>query len=168
MVRRTLKYPLPNRPLQRLEIQHFNTGNYPMDPRPYDKLLADFGWWQDMKVGRYFPLSDLLKREAPRRRKAPSWGEHYDWPGSDHLAHFKRGRVPIAVLTQPYNTPDVDRLKLYAAANGLAVHMPPNPFASFWFPGWTYCVLLTAPDFGPVTWLEEQLEFRTRQAPITA
>ncbi len=166
MARRHLKYPPPKRPLSRLETQHFNCGNYPMDPRPYEKLLADFGLLQDMKPGRSFPLSALLRESGTRA--APIWGEQYDWPGADHLAHFKRGRSPVAVLTQPYETVEVERLKLYAAARGLALHIPPNPFASFWFPGWTYCLLVTAPDFGPVSWLDEQLEFQTRQEPITA
>ena len=40
---------------------------------------------------------------------------------------------------------------------GLMLHVPPNPKASFWYPGRANFWVVTGPDFGEVRWLDEQL-----------
>jgi hypothetical protein len=53
----------------------------------------------------------------------------------------------------------VDEVARHMGKHGLVVHAPPNPRASFWFPTSTLFIAITRPDFGPVQWLGEQLDF---------
>jgi len=138
-----------------MEEQHFfaldtGTGDH---RREHDDLVDMFAGYNDLKPGRAFCLSALVGEGS-------IWGAPATWPGDDHTVYLRRYRRPAMVLAQPYETSDVERLKTWAAERGLIISMPPNPFASFWFPGWTYCVAITAPDFGEVKWLPAQLEFQ--------
>jgi hypothetical protein len=112
-------------------------------------------------------------------------GQRQYWDGVvdnhwlDHPLYFKAGRVCAAVVGQPYTAgvvyaepgsvtrrcqaPDglVDR--------GLRWRMPPNRYASIYYPGRTVFVVATAaPDATPIVWLPEQLtadlDFRDRGA----
>ena len=73
----------------------------------------------------------------------------------DHLHFFRdqSGRN-AALVTQPYNDHLTEAAALAAEA-GLALHVPPCPRASFWYPGQTYFLLFTAIGH-EVRWLPEQ------------
>lgn len=163
----TLDHPMPNRPLSRLERKHFHRLNNADDRGEHDNLAKELGHLNGMEVTECdFPLSKLLPPPATKSGRRPAWGEYGKWPGFDHVVFFRRGRKRVAALSQPYDAPDVERLRAYAAEKGLLLHTPPNPFASFWYPGWTYCLLITGPDFGEVQWLSDQLNF-TAHGPVT-
>lgn len=99
---------------------------------------------------------DALKRDL---RSGGAWGETYQWPCCCHPSHFRRNRRATLVVTESYRPSEVEELEIYAADKGLALHFPPNKFASFWFPGSTIFIAITRPDFGEVRWLQEQIEF---------
>lgn len=118
-------------------------------------LLREFAEDNDLRESGEFTL-DALSRGL---HSGGAWGERYRWPGCDHDHYFRRDRRAMAVVTQPYVTRDVDALRVYAAEKGLVMHMPPSPLASFWYPGATYFIVLTAPSFGRVRWIPAQLNF---------
>src|SRR5262249_6421126 len=72
-----------------------------------------------------------------------------------------RPRAKVASVNQPYvSRQEFSGSKLAAtyAARGLRCHVPPNPFASVWYPGYTAFIVITKPDV-EVRWLPEQLAF---------
>ena len=58
-------------------------------------------------------------------------------------------------LTQPYDHIVVDEWQSWTAARGIELLMPPDPLASFWYPGSTLFIVLAAPGT-EVQWLPEQ------------
>jgi hypothetical protein len=96
-------------------------------------------------------------------RAHASW-EGCCWRWMDHFICY-RARVPghrmgrnIGIVGQPYGRIDnhCDELEACAAQYGLRWHLPPVPYASFWYPGLTLFVVMTLPDI-EVSWLPEQL-----------
>lgn len=118
-------------------------------------LHAEFAGRNNLKPSAEFTL-DALKRNL---RSGGSWGRTYDYPGCDHPSFFKRHRRAALVVVEPYRPAEVEELKTYAADKGLVLHFPPNSQASFWFPGSTYFIAITRPDFGEVKWIPSQLSF---------
>lgn len=84
--------------------------------------------------------------------------EDLDWPARDHCSYFCRNRRPVAIVTEPYPSPELGKLHDVLRQRGLVLQTPPNPFASFWCPGATLFIVITRADFGPVNWLRDQLE----------
>ena len=81
----------------------------------------------------------------------------------DHPLFYRdvRTRANVAIVNQPYvSRQEFSASKMTAAwaTRGLRCHVPPNAFASFWFPGWTAFIVITRPDV-EVHWLPEQLTF---------
>lgn len=81
----------------------------------------------------------------------------------DHGLFYRdaRTRRNVAIVNQPYLSRQefsADKMTAAWPARGLCCHVPPNPFASFWFPGWTAFIVITRPDV-TVRWLPEQLTF---------
>ncbi len=151
--------PVP-RPMSRLERQHFDAQNTVtgIRRRTHDTLIGEFAALNGIaRTPRPFALSTLAAGGVSDAKDA--WGAMYRFPAADHLTWFRNGAQAALVLSQPYAGSDVDRLHAYAAERGLALHMPPNPKASFWFPGWTLAIAITRPDFGPVRWLDDQVAF---------
>ena len=62
-----------------------------------------------------------------------------------------------AIVGQPYNTKP-DEARAVAAEINLALHVPPNLTASWWYPGWTRFLCFTRPAVARVQFLPEQLE----------
>jgi hypothetical protein len=76
----------------------------------------------------------------------------------DHCVYFRELERPYraaAIVTQPYNT-DLDQARELAAEIGLALHAPPKPTASWWYPGWARFFCLTRPGHAAVRFLPEQ------------
>lgn len=129
----------------------------------WNALLREWGALNGLKVSRALfgprKLSGLKVRTWPMGRGAPddAWES---WPGRDHVTLFQRNRKPAAIVTEPYG--GAGNPRAYIEPLGLKVHQPPNPYASFWYPGWTLFFVITKPDFGEVRWLPEQLAYEGR------
>lgn len=112
-----------------------------------------------LPVGHYPRVSD------------DTWG----YPGCDHGTFYKKRRRPAAIVIEPYDGEgdnvflgeDGERESVdpfgatrdYLRPLGLVLHTPPNPYASFWYPGLARLAVVTREEFGPVFWLPEQLEY---------
>jgi hypothetical protein len=107
----------------------------------------------------HFNPEDINKKYSRRRRlHQPRYSQIDNYYGIiDHGIYYKRKSKPIAIVAQPYNLCDpIEKMTesfndLYA----LDVYVPPDPKASFWFPGGTFFVVLAAPNTD-VKWLPEQ------------
>ena len=78
----------------------------------------------------------------------------------DHPVYFREVRQPYrpaAVVGQPCDT-NVDNGTELAHSLGLDLHAPPNPVASWWYPGWARFFCLTRPGV-EVRFLPDQLTF---------
>jgi len=117
-------------------------------------LIEKFAAINGVKPGSEFDLEAL-------RRGSPMALSHHtiDWPGCDHPSFLKRGRRAAMMVSEPYDSYMVEKTRVEATRLGLVVHQPPNTRASLYWPGWTYFVVLTRPDFGEVKWLPEQVKF---------
>lgn len=130
----------------------------------YDAILNGFAALNALQVSRSgFTLRSLVDGVAHRLN---TWSAHNDreagghWPGADHLSYFKRDRAPVAIITEPYlPRSDFGKLEELVDRLGLIIQSPPNPKASFHFPGATSLFMITKPDFGLVTWLPPQLHW---------
>jgi hypothetical protein len=68
-------------------------------------------------------------------------------------------------IVEPYEGVEARvELPAYVATRGLVLHQPPNPQASFYYPGATLFCVITTREFGPVKWLEEQLRYNFRES----
>jgi hypothetical protein len=82
------------------------------------------------------------------------WGVGNDL--ADHCLYFRADKTNTAILTQPYlKVAEIERFRAWTDHLGLALHLPPDPYASFWFPGYATFVVLTVAG-GEVRWLPEQ------------
>jgi hypothetical protein len=73
----------------------------------------------------------------------------------DHCLAFRANGKNAAVVTQPYHYDRPDEARRWAAERGLAIHVPPDPLASIYYPGSAYfIVIVTAGD--RVSWLPDQ------------
>lgn len=153
---------IPTRPLTRLEAHHFAAAAPDRWPytREKHKLVSEFAQSNEMQTTtKGFDLTTLA---------APPWtcptfkASVIPVSGFDHVRCFRRYRQPVAILTEPYEPEEhLEGIRDHVEALGLLVHTPPNLYASFHFPGWTGCILITRPDFGQVLWLDDQLDFET-------
>jgi hypothetical protein len=108
--------------------------------------------WQETEQHLY--SLDLLGRSAMssslRRRNS------YDFPLLDHDAWFRRDRRYVAVVGQPYlSAVDLAAQRARLTERGFVLHVPPDPFASFNYPGWCLFLVITIPGV-VVNWLPEQ------------
>ncbi len=112
------------------------------------QAFADINRW---KVSRY-----------PER--CMTFPLHADRELFDHAIYFIANRRAVAVVGQPYPKSGDDKtgariiadFHARAARMNLAAHVPPNPFASFHYPGFALFLVLTFPGVD-VRWLPEQL-----------
>jgi len=73
----------------------------------------------------------------------------------DHPIHFKEREISAAVAFQPYRDHQKHFREL-AAQHRLAVHIPPYPLASIYYPQAAFFVVLTTSEH-PIRWLPEQI-----------
>ena len=120
--------------------------------------------WEEL-IREWGELNELKLSMAPfGPRKLAGAGKPDDtstlWPGRDHESYFRRDRRRAAIVTEPYDSEGIRQAVLdYISPLGLVLHVPPEPRASLWYPGYTLFLVITKPDFGDIRWLPEQLEF---------
>ena len=110
---------------------------------------------------------EALARGGPARfdhSARPWWQDHHLF---DHVRYFRRGRQAAAILTQPYSVIE-EGLGDWLASHRLRMWTPPNPWASFHYPGNTLCLVLTSLAVDEVRWLPEQLAFDVRMSALAA
>lgn len=125
------------------------------DYEDHEELLHEFAELNNLKRTRRDFKMSALDRGQHGGGDDPEYG--IQWQGGDHLSFFMRDGKAAAIITEPYS--HLHQALLRATSFGLVCHMPPNPFASLWFPGWTFFVVITRRDFGDVVWLPDQLSF---------
>jgi len=79
-------------------------------------------------------------------------------PERDHCSYFKCDERATALVSEPYQA-DIPRLRHALEQHGLVVHVPPNPRASFWYPGHTLFLVITRSDT-KIDWLPYQIDFK--------
>lgn len=109
------------------------------------KYFADSNNWRHSH--REFRLQDI-------GGKRTGYLDRYASDIFDHLICFRQGKC-AALVTQPYNY-DRDAALALAAQHGLALHVPPHPLASIWFPDATAFLVFAEPGH-VVQWLPEQV-----------
>ncbi|MEQ1771829.1 MAG: hypothetical protein ABL879_18550, partial [Devosia sp.] len=125
--------------------------------RGWLSLLDQWGHQNDMRRASGFSHAALARNGS--RDRNDDWGDTLDWPAADHVTYFRRQGRAAAVVTEPYgNLGQLDDLRRFLDSR-LSVHLPPVKRASFYIPGVTFFVVLTAPDFGPIKWLDDQQTF---------
>ena len=62
------------------------------------------------------------------------------------------------IVSEPYHADELPALRAHVEARGLVLQHPPNPFASFHYPGHTVFAAITRPE-REVRWLDEQLAY---------
>ena len=97
-----------------------------------------------------YSLEHLVRARAMSPRR-----EGYDFPLLDHDYWCRLDRRYVAVIGQPYSLSDIVAQRENLTKRGLVLHLPPDPFASFRYPGWTLFLVVTMPGV-PVRWLPEQ------------
>ena len=116
-----------------------------------DAFAALNGW---QATGYSFYGLDLLGRSAMSDSLRRLGGR--DCSLLDHDIWFRRGRRYVAAVGQPYlSDVDIAAARADLKARDLILHVPPDPLASFHFPGWTLFVVVTQPG-AEVRWLPEQ------------
>ena len=103
-----------------------------------------------------FGLTHLVAAKAPGSRD-DVWPE-LARPAFDHVRWFWGEIRPAMIVSEPYDADALPALRSQAESFGLVLHHPPNPFASFHYPGWTVFAALARPG-REVAWLDEQLSY---------
>ncbi len=119
-------------------------------------LLDDFGTLNGWNRSKNFTL-EALSRGLMHGGK---WGAEFNFPGCDHATYFKRGRMPVAVVVEPYNRSEVDELVQWVTGRRLVAYVPPNPHASLYYPGAAYFAVIMPWKARPPHFLDDQLGFR--------
>jgi hypothetical protein len=79
-----------------------------------------------------------------------------DHPLLDHDIWFRQDRRYVAAVGQPYlSAVGIAEARANLKARDLVLHVPPDPLASFHYPGWTLFVVVTKPGV-KVCFLPEQ------------
>jgi hypothetical protein len=113
-------------------------------------LFAEINGWRVTKASCY--NLGLLGRGA----SSLSLWDSRDHPLLDHAVWFRRDRRYVAAAGQPYlSAVDLAEERAELTARGLIMCVPPDPFASLHYPGWTLFVVVTLPGVA-VRWLPEQ------------
>lgn len=121
-----------------------------------DELADRFAELNGWHVSVPFTLDALLRGMT----HGGSWGHAYQYPGCSHLLFFRRGRQTAAIVSEPYRIGEVSALIDFAAANELICYLPPsNLKASFWFPGFTFFVVLMPRYAERPRFLNDQLRY---------
>jgi hypothetical protein len=113
--------------------------------------FAELNGWRLSEVASY-GLSLLGRDRMSSRVRA----DNRECDLLDHCAWFREGRRHVAAIGQPYlSAVDIAETRARLADRGLVLHLPPDPLASFHYPGWTLFVVVTRPGVR-VRFLPEQ------------
>jgi hypothetical protein len=114
------------------------------DTCAHQAAMAAFGelnGWRPSEVASY-GLS-LLGRD---RMSGQIRADNHDFPLLDHCLWFRCDRRYVAAIGQPYlSAVDIAEARARLADCGRVLHIPPDPLASFHYPGWTLFVVVTKP-----------------------
>lgn len=126
------------------------TAKHKLDTR---EMWARFGALKEQTAAELARLNGW--RAAPRSRASTAWlgrgaafrapSHSYD-PAFDHPLVFSKDRRVAAIVGQPYGHIDVAKVKVALAEQGYALHTPPDPFASIYYPGGTLFLVVTLPE----------------------
>lgn len=111
--------------------------------------FAALNGWKAVSSDKGFPPEKIGHRNRGER-----WSLSHQI--FDHVIYFRAAGKNAAIVTQPYNNCRREANAL-AKKLGLALHIPPNPKASFHYPGETFLFIFTLPDC-VVKWLPGQIE----------
>jgi hypothetical protein len=115
-------------------------------------VFAEPNGWRPTKCSFY--SLDLLGRSAMSDSLRRRGGDSF--PLLDHCLWFRRERRYVAAVGQPYlSGVDIAAARANLKARNLVLHLPPDPLASFHYPGWTLFVVVTKPGV-EVRFLPEQ------------
>jgi hypothetical protein len=106
------------------------------------------GWHTGAEV-RDFRVCDIGKRSG-------NWPVDLGSEFFDHCIYYRGAGKCAAVVAQPYEHAKDAYGQRLATKHGVACHIPPHPFASFHFPGWTKFYVFTSADHA-IQWLPEQV-----------
>jgi hypothetical protein len=113
-------------------------------------LAVTFGELNGWRLSRRMFMPEMIGT----RRKSLLYAYY------DHPLHYRDAAgLNAAIIGQPYGKwDDTRRARLDATAReyGLRWSVPPQPFASIWYPGSCLFIVLTKPDV-EVHWLPEQI-----------
>lgn len=119
------------------------------------QLFAELNGWK--RTIKDFGPQDIGKRNSAWRQLPHDV--------FDHCEYFRAHGHNTAIVAQPYEDTRADAAAM-AAAHGVALFVPPNAQASFWYPKWTYCFVFCACDH-VMRWLPEQeLPYALPDAPL--
>jgi hypothetical protein len=111
------------------------------------KAFAALNGW------RYRPNGSFAAGQLGRGIRATCYWQR---PWQDHALYFSAERRNVAIVGQPYQLIDGDVADFEGyISKGYALHFPPNPYASIWYPGATLFLVLTLGSVD-VRWLPEQ------------
>jgi hypothetical protein len=114
--------------------------------------FAKLNGWRATKCSFY--SLGLLGRSAMSDSLRRRGGDSF--PLLDHCLWFRRERRYVAAVGQPYlSGVDIAAARANLKARNLVLHLPPDPLASFHYPGWTLFVVVTKPGV-EVRFLPEQ------------
>jgi hypothetical protein len=74
----------------------------------------------------------------------------------DHCISFRGNGRNAAIVAEPYPPDRRQEAAAFASEHGIALHVPPNPQASIWFPGHAFFLVFTARGH-TIQWLPEQM-----------
>jgi hypothetical protein len=124
------------------------------DKRAHREAMAAFvelNEWRE--TGAFYDLGHLGRNMGGRM---VMWADGRDSDLLDHPAWFRRDRRYAAVVGQPYlSDVDIAETRARLARRDLTLHLPPDPLASFHYPGWTLFVVVAKPGV-EVRFLPEQ------------
>jgi hypothetical protein len=118
------------------------------------RLFGQINGWR--VAARGFAIDTLGK---------PHGGNEHDWNrlnGERWIDHIKCYREPerpyraVAYISQPYKHVKREPLREMLEREGFALHIPPFPLASIYYPGSTFFLVVTRPGVS-VKWLPEQV-----------
>jgi len=120
---------------------------------------------------RWCALNDVTMRRQAfafthlAAAKYPSWKNQSwrfeTWPGNDHTRWFWHAHRPAMIVSEPYYARELSAMRARVERLGLELHHPPNPYASFHYPGRTVFAVIARPGRG-VRWLDEQRVYEAR------
>jgi hypothetical protein len=116
--------------------------------------FAALNGWKVVSSDKGFPPEKIGDRNG---------GEHWSLSHQifDHVIYFRAAGKNAAIVTQPNKNRSREANAL-AKKLGLALHVPPNPKASFHYPGETFFFVFTLPNC-VVKWLPEQTKTPTAE-----
>jgi hypothetical protein len=121
------------------------------------KAFAELNGWRFTE--RMFSIKTLIRGGTHPTRGEWPW-ELYPPQVLDHPVYFReipQPYRPVAIVGQPYSISVEESTKL-ARSLGLDLYAPPDPTASWWYPGWTKFFCLVRPGVD-VRFLPDQLTF---------